>query len=268
MSNKINPLIYQVLNIITVITVIIVNMLANILPLNGVTTAQVSDAYPNLFTPAGYVFSIWFIIYLQALIFLIYQARTSQRTEPYLQEINVFYFIGGLLNIAWIFTFHYSFGVPTLYLASVAILLLFYIILLFAYLRLGVGIKETPRNHKLAIHLHFSVYLGWLSLASIAAIASALNILIPSLPIDIQALWTVAVLVIVLLLTFLMVYLRKDFAFALVVIWASIGIGLKQLLIPTIAYTAFAVAIIVVVWILIVPFLKKTNFIEYYLEKR
>jgi benzodiazapine receptor len=270
MSTKINPLIYQILNIITVISVILVNVLANVLPIFGVNTGQVSDAYPNFFTPAGYVFSIWFIIYLQAIIFMIYQARPSQRNESYLPKINLFYLFAGLANIAWIFVFHYSYASsianPPFFLASVGILLLVFLLLLIAYLRLEVGKESVARGEKLAIHLHFSVYLAWLSVASIAGIASALNLLIPGLPAETQHLATAAMLVVALLLTILMIYLRREFGFPLVVVWASIGIAAKWLAIPVIAYTAIAVAIIIVILLLLIPFIKKRKFIDFYLD--
>ncbi len=270
MPTKINPVIYQILNIITVISVIIVNILANVLPIFGVNTGQISDAYPNFFTPAGYVFSIWFIIYLQAIIFIIYQARASQRNESYLPKISFFYLFAGLANIAWIFVFHFSYAYtianPPFFLASVGILLLVFILLLLAYLRLGVGKEAVSRGEKLAVHLHFSVYLAWISVASIAGIASALNILIPGLPSETQHLATAALLIVALLLTILMVYLRREFGFPLVVIWASVGIAAKWLAIPVIAYTAIAVAIILVIILLIIPFIKKHKFIDFYLE--
>ncbi|MFX1562607.1 MAG: hypothetical protein ACFFDP_04795 [Promethearchaeota archaeon] len=268
MTDKKNYLLFQVLNIITVISVFIVNMLANVLPLFGVFTGLVSDAYPNYFTPAGYVFSIWFIIYLQAIIFMIYQASKSQRTEGYLGKIGFFYFLGGLANMAWIFVFHYSYAFmvanPPFFLVSLAILLLLFLMLLLAYLRLGIGIEAVPRNEKLAVHLHFSVYLGWISVATIAAVASSINILVPAIPTETQYLGTAVMLFVVLILTLLMIYLRRDYGFALVILWAGAGIGVKWLAIPIILYSSVAVAVIIVIGLILIPYLKKSNLIEYY----
>ena len=264
---KINPVLLQLLNLITAIVVIIVNSLANILPLNGVTTGTVSDLYPNFFTPAGYVFSIWFIIYLQAIIFAIYQVRTSQREQAYISQIGIFYFLGGLANIGWIFMFHYSanpLNPPFLYGATVLLLVLF-LLLLFTYIRLGIGKSDVPRGQRLAVHLHISVYLAWLSVASIAGIASAINTLIPGIPDPTQWIGTAVMLVIALVLTLLMTYQRREFGFGLVVVWAAIGIAIKWLLIPIIAYKAIAVAIIGIIALLLIPFLKKTKFLDYYL---
>ncbi|MHA2405734.1 MAG: hypothetical protein ACXACH_03160, partial [Candidatus Hermodarchaeia archaeon] len=268
MSEKNNYLLFQVLNIITVISVILVNILANVLPIFGVNTGQVSDAYPNFFTPSGYVFSIWLIIYIQAIIFMIYQARGIQRSEGYLGKISIFYLLAGLANIVWIFVFHYSYAFmvanPLFFLLSVAFLVVVFLMLLLPYLRLGVGTTAIPHREKLAVHLHFSVYLGWISVATIAALASAINILVPSIPAETQHYATAAMLFVALLLTLLMVYLRRDYGFALVVLWAALGIGIKWLTIPVILYSAIAVAIILIIGMILIPYLKKYNLIQYY----
>lgn len=268
MTEKKDYLIFQVLNIITVISVIIVNILANVLPIFGVNTGEVSDAYPNFFTPAGYVFSIWFIIYLQAIIFLIYQGRPSQRSEIYLQKISFLYFLAGLANIAWIFVFHYSYAFtvanPPFFLISVILLILVFLMLFLMYIRLGVGIVSASRNEKLAVHLHVSVYLGWISVATIAGLASAINILVPAIPLETQQIATAAMLFVAVLLTLLMIYIRRDYGFGLVVLWAAIGIGVKWLTIPVILYSSIAAAIILVIGLILIPYLKKSNLIQYY----
>jgi benzodiazapine receptor len=265
---KISPIIYQLMNIIAVLASLTMSALVNILPLNGVTTAQVSDSYPNLFTPPGYVFSIWGIIYALAVIFMFYQARPSQRLKSYLGQMNFLYAISALANISWLFIFQYSYRVPQLFLASLIPMTVLLLCLLSIYKRLGVGRKVVPRNERLAVHLPISVYLGWISLAIIANIASVLNVLIPNIPMYTQALWTVVILVLVTMITILMVWTRRDFAFGLVVIWASIGIALNRVAIPVISMTSIAAGAFVVILILITPFLKKTGFISFYMVDR
>ncbi|MFX0196346.1 MAG: tryptophan-rich sensory protein, partial [Candidatus Hodarchaeota archaeon] len=267
MTTKINPKIYQGVNIIAVVVTIIFNFLANALPLNRVTTEQVSDSYPNLFTPPGYVFVIWGVIYTLALLFMVYQARANQREEAYLREISFLYFIGALINISWLFLFHYSYGVSTIFGVSVIDLVLLLVVLLLIYGRLGIGTKEVSRNQKLAVHLPISVYLGWISLATIAAIASELNVLIPDIPMATQELWTAIMIIVALVLTLLMVDRRSDFAFGLVVIWASIGIAEKQSAIPLIFMTAISAAILIAVALIIMPFLKKTSIVNFYMVR-
>ena len=112
MSSKVSPVVYQTANVVAVVGALVVNMLANALPLNNVTTVKVSDYYPNLFTPPGYVFSIWGVIYVLAIVFMIYQARPNQRNETYLTEIGFLYLIGAIANMSWLLIFHYSYGNP------------------------------------------------------------------------------------------------------------------------------------------------------------
>lgn len=262
---KISPIIYQLMNVIAVVGVLIMNSLVNILPLNGVTTAQVSDSYPNLFTPPGYVFSIWGVIYALAVVFMFYQARPSERSKAYLTQISFLYPISALANVSWLLIFQYSYGVPQLLVVSLIPMTVLLLCLLLMYHRLGIGRKEVPQNQKLAVHLSISVYLGWISLAIIANIASVLNMLIPNIPMSTQALWTVVVLVLALVITILMVWTRRDFAFGLVVVWASIGIALNRVAIPVVFATSIATAAVVAILILATPFLKKMGYISFYM---
>jgi benzodiazapine receptor len=261
---KTSAILFQICNSLAVIAVLIMNTLVNVLPLNGVLTAQVSDSYPNLFTPPGYVFSIWGVIYALAIVFMFYQARPSQRSKEYLTQINFLYPISAVANITWLFLFQYSYGVPILLVASLIPMTVLLFCLLLMYSRLGIGRKEVPRNEKLAVHLPISVYLGWISLAIIANIASALNVLIPGIPMPTQALWTSVVIVIALVITLLMLWTRRDVAFGLVVIWAAIGIALNRATIPIIYWTSTATVAIIVVLILATPFLKRTRFVKFY----
>jgi hypothetical protein len=262
---KISPIIYQLMNVIAVVGVLIMNSLVNILPSNGVTTAQVSDSYPNLFTPPGYVFSIWGVIYALAIVFMFYQARPSERSKAYLTQISFLYPISALANVSWLFIFQYSYRVPQLFVVTLIPMTVLLLCLLSIYQRLGIGRRQAPGNEKLAVYLPISVYLGWISLAITANIASVLNVLIPGIPLYTQALWTVVVLLLVTVITILMVWTRRDFAFGLVVIWASIGIALNRVAIPVISSTSIGTCALVVILILITPFLKKTGFISFYI---
>lgn len=53
----------QIMVGLSVIATIVVNGLANALPLNGVTSGEVSNRFGVYFVPAGYVFSVWGLIY-------------------------------------------------------------------------------------------------------------------------------------------------------------------------------------------------------------
>jgi benzodiazapine receptor len=266
--SKINPIYLQIANVVAVVGSTMFNALVNIIPLNGITTGEVSNAYPNLFTPANYVFSIWGVIYTLLFVFMFYQIRTSQRDSQYLQDIGFLYLLSAVINIAWLTVFHYSYPAPNdlIILTAVPIFGLF-LTLLYIYVRLGIGVREASRGVKLAVHLPLSVYLGWLSVATIANTASILNYLgrSPGIPIPIQETWTALVMAVAFLITFLMLVRRRDFAFGFVVIWATIGIAVKQVASPLIYFTALGVAVAILILIILLPLLKREGFSKYYM---
>jgi benzodiazapine receptor len=257
---------FQVINIFAILFTIVMNILANVLPFNGVYTGTVSDSYPNYFTPPGYVFAIWGIIYVLLFVFMFYQAKKDQAGEEYLGRIGYLYLIGALLNVSWLILFHYSYGNVSLLIWSEVLIVGFLAVLLLTYVRLEIGVKEVPLKQKMAIHLPTSVYLGWISLATIANTAAVLN---ENLIIEdsIQVLWTALVLIVVLVITALMIVMRRDIAYGLVVIWASTGIASKWVSIPLIFDTAVVVAVIVVLLILIMPIIRKKKWVDYYLVR-
>jgi hypothetical protein len=245
------------------------NALANILPFNGVTTGEAADRFFSYFTPPGYVFSIWGAIYTLLIVFAIYQVRTNQLSEEYLGKISILYLVGAFFNITWLLAFHYGFDNNTLFLLTEPLMLGLLVVLLYTYVRLEIGIKEVPVREKLAVHLPVSVYVGWISLATIANTASILNEFL-TIPVDVQYIWTALVLVVALLITSLMLYLRRDIAYGLVVIWASIGIYVKWTtveIIPLIFWTALIVAIVVALSIILIPIIKKKKISDYYLVR-
>ncbi len=102
----------QGLNIIGLIIMITVNALANILPINDIPTGDVSDKYENIFTPAGFTFSIWGVIYLSLIILIVYLTvgliRKKTRSINYIKDMGYFFFISSILNSIWIFLWHYE----------------------------------------------------------------------------------------------------------------------------------------------------------------
>ena len=264
-SNKLNPLILHIAIVLSVIITIIVNALVNIIPLNGVTSGEVSDYYLSLFTPPRQTFGIWGIIYTLVSIFMIYQLLPSQRGAPYLKWTAFFYIVGGIVNTSWLFLFHFSYANLQLFLVTPVVIALFLIILLLTYVKLGIGVKEVSVREKLAVHVPISVYGGWISVAAIANIASALNAT-TAIAVPVQETWTALVIIVALVITLLMLVLRKDFAFGLVVIWATGWIAADKVAIPLIFYTALGTAIIVALAIILIPLVKRMNPIDYYLK--
>jgi len=250
-SRGISPL--QVANILGYVGVVGVNVLANALPLGGNTTAELSDAYPNLFVPAGYVFSIWGVIYLLLLAFTVYQASPARRGEGFLRKIGYLFALSCALNISWIFLWHYEYVIPSL-LPMFALLAS----LILIYTRLDVGRGSPARGERLWVHLPFSVYLGWITVAPIANVVAALvSINWAGLGLG-EVAWTVIVMAIAVFLTVLNTYTRGDMGYALVIVWALGGIAVKQMAIQAIVTTAgLGIAII-----LVFLFVKKAGLIR------
>jgi hypothetical protein len=224
----INKKTLQIGNILIVIATIIVNALANLLPINGKLTAELSDNIPNLFVPAGITFSIWGVIYLLLIAFIIYQGRDLFKKEKkemkFLQDIGYFFILANLMNIIWIFLWHYE----QIIISLVPMIILF-CSLLYMYLNLKIGIKEAPKNEKIFVHVPISVYLGWITVATIAN-ATAVLVTINWNGFNISPeIWTILVLIIATIITLGVIIKRKDIAYSLVIIWALLGIMIKRL---------------------------------------
>jgi hypothetical protein len=211
-------------NIIFFILTVIVNGIAgSTMLIGGQNTAAVSDKYPTLITPAPYVFAIWGIIYVLLGAFVVYQALPKQRNSDFIQKIGWLFVLTGILNMAWIVVWQFE------YLPVSVVLIVAYLIALIAlYLRLNIGKGKTSLKEKLAVHVPFSIYLGWLSIATIANITITLVAYgWDGFGIAAET-WAVLIVAVALVLTLLMLGIRKDIAYALVVIWALVGISVNQ----------------------------------------
>ena len=223
----------QITNVVGFIAVIAVNILANALPINGKTTGELSDSYPNLFVPAGYVFAIWGVIYLLLLMFTVYQASPKRRGAQFLGKIGYLFGISCLANVVWIFLWHYE-----LVFLSLVAMFTFLGSLILIYLRLDIGRGEPLREERLYVHLPFSVYLGWITVAPIANVVAALvSINWDGFGLG-EVTWTVAMISIAVILTLLNIQTRVDIGYALVIVWALGGIIVKQIVIQSIVTTA------------------------------
>jgi benzodiazapine receptor len=211
-------------NIVAFVLTVLVNGLAGSTTfLGGKSTAEISDANPTLITPAGYVFSIWGIIYILLGIFVVFQALPSQKGKDYHERISWLFVLSSLLNIVWLFLWQFE------YLGlSVVLMFLLLATLIAIYLRLNIGKSAVSLREKLAVHVPFSVYLGWITIASIANVAVALvSMKWDGFGIS-QETWAFLVIIVALLITLLVIVTRKDVAYGLVIVWALVGIAVKQ----------------------------------------
>jgi benzodiazapine receptor len=242
MSNSGKTVLLQSLNVLAFAVTVIVNALASSLALNGRTTAEVSDLYPTLVTPAGYVFSIWGLIYVLLLVFVVFQALPSQREKPFLKQVSVLFVLSGVFNVLWLFLWHYDQIV-----LSVVLMFALLATLIAIYLRLGIGRSEVSWKERVSVHLPFSVYLGWITVASIANVAAALVSIEWNgfgLANDV---WAVLVIAVALLITLAVIATRRDVAYSLVIVWALVGIAVNQSAYQNIVTAATASVIIIIV---------------------
>ncbi len=244
-------LLRQIATLIGVVATIVVNGLANTLPLNGQGTGQISDRFNIYFVPAGYVFSIWGLIYLGLVAFAIFQALPAQRENPQLRGIGGLFALASAANIAWIFLWHYE-----VFTLTVPVMLVLLVSLIAIYLRLRSGRAAVTSAEAWALRVPFSIYLGWITVATIANVTQLLYYLGWNGWGIAPAVWTVIMLAAAVVVAALMALTRRDVAYLAVLVWALIGIALKHAATPTVslaAWAATAVIALLLIWSAVRP---------------
>jgi translocator protein len=224
MNERGNEMVRQISNVVAFLIMLAVNFLANALPIAGRGTGEISDMFPVLFTPAGYAFGIWGVIYLGLGTFVIYQALPSQRENPRLRKVGYWFAANALLNALWIFLWH-----NLLITLSMAVMLG----LLVTLVVIDRGL-ETGRNPRVSsaekwfARLPFSIYFGWISVATIANASIMLyNLGWRGEPLD-EPTWAALVIAIAAAIGVVMIFKRREAAFPLVLVWAFVGIFVNQ----------------------------------------
>jgi len=207
------------------VIMVVINALANILPINGISTGAVSDSYPNLFAPAGITFSIWGVIYLLLALYCLYQFGIFQKNTlidtPLYTKIGMIFIITSLANAAWIFTWHY--GALALSLVLMLIILLGLIFINNLLAKADLTLKD-----KFLLKLPFSIYYGWITVATIANVTAFL--------VDLgwnrwgfrEVFWAIIAIGAGLVIGGLTALVNRDVPYALVLIWAYAGIVIKH----------------------------------------
>ncbi|MCU0464784.1 MAG: tryptophan-rich sensory protein [Anaerolineae bacterium] len=212
--------------IIALVGVIVFNALSQTLPLGGQTSAEIANRFTNnLYFPANYAFSIWSVIYSFLIAFTIYQALPSQRENPHVRKIGYLFVLTSIFNILWLTCFHYN-AFPM----SMAMMIGLLVTLLRIYMILDIGGKPVSRTTKWLIHIPFSLYLGWITAATVA---NASYVILDargsgSLMYDSDMTWAIIMLVVTGALGVLMGILRRDYAYSAVVIWAVWAINARH----------------------------------------
>lgn len=199
---------------LALIAVIVVNALSNALPFNGLTTSEISNRLDVLFTPAGYVFSIWSLIYLLLVIWLI-TIYKKVKENGFKSKIGILFIVSCLLNIAWLFSWHYE-----QFILSVIVMFL----LLFTLIAIYQQYKNTERGF--SERLPFSFYLAWISVATIANVSYVLKNYDVDLGIS-EVAGSLVLVAVAVILGYMAIALSNDIFFVLVIVWALIGIAVR-----------------------------------------
>lgn len=233
------------LNLILFAGMIVMNYLANALPLNNKTTGELSDSFPNLFVPAGITFSIWGIIYLLLLIYSVIQFTSSDRNT--IDNISWLFAFTCIFNALWIVAWHYGKLPMSLIIMSGLLISLIYINMAISHLPMGL------------IKAAFGVYLGWICIATIANVTALLvNNGWNGFGISHEA-WTIIMISAGALIAVMALYRLNNPFIGLVVIWAFTGIILKRMddFKSIVIAASFAISLVAIVTILV--FLRKIS---------
>jgi hypothetical protein len=209
----------QIVTFLAALATIVVNILANALPFNGLNTGEISDRFAIYFVPAGYVFAIWGLIYIGWLVYAVYQLLPARSQDPVLAKIAPWFWLSSLGNISWIFMWHYE---------VFSVTLVFMTLILVSLLVIYRNLADAKGYTKWLVKLPFSVYLGWISVATIANVSQFLFYRDWSGWGIAPQSWAVVMIGIASLLGILMAWTENDTPYGLVLIWAFIGITVSQ----------------------------------------
>lgn len=204
------------------VAMVVVNFLANSLPINNRDTGAISDAYPNLFAPAGLTFSIWGLIYLLLGAYVIYQfTKTDEKMEGLFHRLNPLFIATSLANISWIFAWHYDF----IWLSVLIMLVLLSLLIRIADI---IRTEHFSDAGKIFILAPFSIYFGWITVATIANI----TVFLVSVGWNgfgiADFVWTSVILLVGALIGIVRMWKDKNFFYGLTLIWAYLGILFKH----------------------------------------
>lgn len=221
---------------------ILLNVLSNALPINGQTMPEISAKYPSLFTPAGFTFSIWGLIYLALLVFVVWQALPAQREDARVAAISGYFKLNCLLNALWIVVWHYD-----LVVVALVVMLAILATLVLIYRGLVSTIADASWVEHFVLYLPFSLYTGWITLATIAN-ASVVQTAYGLDDAGLGAVqWTLLKLAAAGAIGATMILRLRDAPFALVIAWGAYGISAMQTATPAVAGAALSLSLLMLI---------------------
>lgn len=247
LSNFLNPdILRQFLNLLAILAAFGINILANIAPFNGQTIGEISNTVFRdvLITPANYAFAIWGLIYLGLISLGIYQVLPRQRQNTNLRQLGYLLVLASLAQIFWVVFFVYQ-----LFRLSLVAMLGILLPLIVIYLRLEIGLRRVSKTEKWLIQIPLSIYLAWISVATIVNVATTLYALgWNGWGINAEV-WSAIALFAGAAIGAIVGIQRADLAFVLVIVWALVAIAVRQASIPLLAITSGGLAIALILLI-------------------
>lgn len=207
---------------VSYVAMVTVNFLANSLPINNRGTGEISDDYPNLFAPAGVTFSIWGLIYLLLGGYVVYQfVNKNPKAQELIKKINPIFIVNALANISWIFAWHYD---------NIALSVAIMAVILVSLIKIAdiTRTEKLAKSEELLIVTPFSIYFGWITVATIANIAVFLVSIGWNRFGIADYIWTVVILLIGAAIGITRLFKDRKIAYGLVLVWAYLGILLKH----------------------------------------
>lgn len=223
---------FKYANLIFFLLMVVINALANTLPIGEGNTGAISSKYPNLFTPAPITFSIWGIIYLLVAFFIFYQFGLFNHdiADGFIELIGFWFMISCIMNIGWIFTWHYDLtGLSMIFMVGLLLSLIMITVNLSPNaIEHTTGIKTIPFLAKLCVYA-FDIYLGWIVAATIANL-SVLLVKINWNRFGLsEEFWTIIVLIAGTIIGLLFIFTSQRYMSSLAIIWAYCGILIKHI---------------------------------------
>lgn len=217
----------KIMVVITYIVMVTLNALANIIPINGRNTGEISDSYNNLFAPAGFTFAIWGLIYFLLAAYSIYQLgffqkRLNNNKGQLMDQIGIYFSISSVANSLWILAWHYDF-IPI----SMVLMIVILVCLIFINQRLRTERLSSREN--IFIRIPFGVYFGWITVATVANLTTLLVSLGWNGFGISEVVWTVIILVVAVLIGIVTTLRNKNISYGLVILWAYVGILVKHI---------------------------------------
>ena len=215
----------KVLVTVTYVIMVATNYLANALPLNGRQTGEVSNAYENLFAPAGITFSIGGLTSPLLAVHILSQwgALHSPSTQngPLLRKVGIWFSVSSLANTAWVFAWHYD-------LILLSTLLIISILVFLAIIVLTLRDASLTTREQWLVRLPFSIYFGWITVATVANITVWLvSVGWDGFGLESQV-WAIAIVAVAAAIGTMVMLRNRDIAYGLVFLWAFIGILIKH----------------------------------------